>query len=228
VSCDSGSGSGDYRDITWGRLDEADGDCHEGGKYVSYITADADDSTHDYDEVPAGGRNRWNHQLYFEEKPTIDADNCEPDDDYWWIEPNYARIDYDLEYEESGQNDFTTGQHNPDSNDSSFSYGISIGASFGPVSAGVSYSDDPGPISQGDTSYSSAYWEIETDSFPTCQEDNIGVYYDLIAQSNKGEYKFKSEDYFSYTIYHNDNVGPPEGAYTETPGLTRYPTFDIV
>lgn len=230
MSCDSNeSASGEYRDISWSEWHPADGECHKAGEYVSYITADADNDTHYYDEVPAGGQNRWNHQLYFKEKPQIDAENCSPEEDYWWIEPNYGRIDIDLDYDYAGtQNDFTTDRHRPQGDDSSFSFGVGISVGFGPVSAGLSASDDSGPISHDSTPYESAYWQIETDSFPTCQEDTIGVYYDLVAGGNTGEYKFKTEDYFSYTVYHNDSFGPAEAAYTEEPGTTFYPTFDIV
>lgn len=226
MSCDSNeSASGDYRDITWGRVWETDGPNHEGGTYASYITADDENDTHNYDEIPAGGSNRWRHQLYFTEKPKAQED-C----DYYCykLSPNFADIYVDLEYE-GQQNIYTTEHEEPRSGSGPHSYGIGIGIGFGPVSAGLSASENPGPIDFSRTYYDSASWRIETDSFPTCQEETIGVKYDIDVQDNRGSYTFKTEDYFSYDVmYKRSWFGIWNTAYTETPGLTLYPSFEIV
>jgi len=232
MSCDSDEQpTGDHKEITWTTYNTDDGSCHNGGEIAYYVTADDSNDNHNHDEVIAGSRNRWNQQLFWKEKPTLDDDaQCGQGGSqyYYWLEADHAEFDFDLEYQDGPQNDFSTDQHYPSGNSDSNTYGVGIAVGFGPVSVGLSASVNSGPVTQKSESYKSAYWKIETDNFPTCQEETIGVWYDIVAGETEGYYVYKADQSFSFSVYKNDSMGPQEHHYTQTENKTFYPDFEII
>lgn len=195
----------DVKDLAWSRLISQNDYSHD-YEYVGYITADAENDAHDYNEIPGLGYNRWQIQGYFIEQPTWDC-SCEPEGSgNYYVEASQAEYGIDAAYDLSGENSNIDFQSEDPNDESDVEFSVSVAAAFGPVSVGVSKSIDKNYTDFEDYPHKRAHWTIDCDFFPTEQDDNRGVRFDVEAGGDYRTESFKALTRFAWNYrYTNDN-----------------------
>lgn len=195
----------DVKDLAWSKW-YGSNDYTDDFEYVGYVTADAENDAHEYDEIPALGYNRWQIQGYFTDQPTWDC-SCEPEGSgNYYALANQAEYEIDAAYDLSGENSNIDFQSEDPANESDVNFSVSIEAGFGPVSVGVSKSIDTYYTNFDDNPHNWAHWTIDCEVFPDAQDDNRGVRFDVEAGGDYRTEKFKALTKFAWNYrYTNDN-----------------------
>lgn len=238
-SCDvSDCDNSGYKQIEWSNVLTYKSELEGMYSHCSYLTAEADNDAHDYDEINAGGWNRWNLQSFFPERPSLDEDEYEScvgagGTPCYTLVPSSARYYVDLTYDTGSRNDNAyIDQLNPGYNHDSgdeFNFGARISAGFGPVSAGWSISKNNNAKSP-DAYRAHRYveWDYPIDWLPTEQDNCNGVYFNVHAGGEYRQERFKVESSMSWMIMKLRSNGDRIGVLTHSEANEYKPTFDVV
>lgn len=197
-------------------------------KYDSFLSSYNWADTHEYYELPANGRHRWNFQSFFSKVPSWD-NNMEDGYEYR-VEPTDVTYRFGWDYLNSGENaNITHEAWEPKSSDSSFDFGVSIGPSFGPVSAGMVYSYDDDVVEVKDDPHNHIEWNMDLYDFPASQDDTRGVYLDVAAGGNLREESITAKSSCGWEYWRRPNsVNYYTVVYSDSASLTHYPTPNVV
>ncbi|WP_440010258.1 hypothetical protein [Halomicrococcus sp. SG-WS-1] len=221
-----------YKDITWVRTRDYGNDFDDDGwEWFAYLTGDADKS-YDVDQLPNNGYNRWSLQSYFTKVPSSDTSDVSLD---LTSHTDYIDVAPDSGYKSGRDSGLKITSERPDTRgeDDDYSFSVGIGYAFGSVSVGPSLSvnlDRNTYDLNDDHMYSE--WIMNLNQFPTGQEDNRGVWFDMEPSTSEDTKEVRAESQYNWnydeagtacdpgrTIYVRDSVDLP---------LTSNLTVDIV
>jgi len=195
----------------------------DGFEFISYVSS-YNKSQEEYYELQPGIPHRWNLQSFFTDEPSWDPD--EKDDGYTYsVFPDQVEFDINWSTDTSGENNnLTWNSYDPaKSDDSNWGFSVSVGPSFGPVSAGISYTADSGPVDVQSDENDYLRWDINLRDFPTSQDDTRGIYVSPEAGSNEREETVRLNTKYGWEYYRRQKrASYGDTIYTESKDLPIY------
>lgn len=200
----------------------------DGYEFLSYISS-YNKAEENYDELQPGIPHRWNIQSYFTDMPSWDPNKTEDGYSHHVFE-NDVQFDVNWSSGVSGENNnLTWNAYDPHEPDSNLSFSISIGPSFGPVSAGLSYVIDDNTIDVQSDHNDYLRWDLNLNSFPTDQDDTRGVYVTAESGSNYRQEEVQFTTAYGWDYYRSPHhVNSGSTVYSATHDLNQWVYPDVV
>jgi hypothetical protein len=161
------------------------------------------DSGYAADEIASGSANLFSIQSYFEDTPNATQDDVSVSDGhtFWLIDVNAGKGNYDL--------DMDFADPRPTEGENGYDFTLDLSASVGISSASLSTSLDdatPNLVKEQNDYYE---WETNPSGFPTSQDDNRGVHFDIEPdQGASGDHQYLAEVRWKWSYVENTADGP--------------------
>ncbi|WP_124193507.1 hypothetical protein [Natrarchaeobius oligotrophus] len=204
---------GEFEPLDWVETNRSDDRLTDRYSYASYIVADDDNTTHDYDEIPTGSKNRWSFFSYFTDPPDPEScgDNCAHSTQY-----TNANLRLEAADGPNEQSNITFNNWYPQDQEELVSFGVGLGAPFGPVAGSVSVAKsvdasdvnvDPVPYHYLECDQSFGSLSGGGSSFPDSYEDAIGIHFDVDVQEKAQEERITANVLHEWVFYRTDSRG---------------------
>lgn len=182
-------------------------DYTDSGEFTGYVTAH-DESSRSIDELGTHESNRWTHQGYFNDPPSITADSGTWTTYRIQLTDSTFSLDYFTLDDDQAYVDISSIE--PDDGDQGVEFSVSLGAGYGPLSVGTTAVEIDTSFNVDDDDYQRTEWNVQypiAEPIPTSQEDSVGVRYDVDAQGTPGTYTIENFQMHGWEVIETDRTG---------------------